>query len=273
VTAADTFDAVRIISLNAWGGAMFDGLAPWLGAMDADVVCLQEVTRTPGITGWTRFDDGEKALLQRANLFADVRQTLPTYQGFFVPSDAGPVHDEAGGRLHQEFGVATFVAEHLSVVGLASEFVHGAFVDYNEWTTSDRPRAALATRLLDRSGGRAVTVVQVHGLRDAAGKHDTAARRSEAERLAGLVERARGAKDIVVVCGDLNVLPTSATFTVLADVGLVDLVGTADTRTSRYRKPIRHASYLLVSEPAAVRRFEIVTEPEVSDHRALLLEM
>jgi endonuclease/exonuclease/phosphatase family metal-dependent hydrolase len=264
---------VRIISLNAWGGAVFDGLASWLRATDADVVCLQEVTRTPGTTGWTRFDDGERALPQRANLFADVRQLLPAYQGFFVPSDAGPVHDHAGGRLHQEFGVATFVAEHVPVVGLASEFVHGAFVDHDEWITSDRPRAALATRVLDRSGGRAVTVVQVHGLRDAAGKHDTPARRTQAERLAGLIERARRPKDIVVLCGDLNLLPNSATFAVLADIGLVDLVGSADTRTSQYRKPNRHASYLLVSDPAAVGRFEIVTEPEVSDHRALLLEM
>ncbi len=59
----------------------------------------------------------------------------------------------------------------------------------------------------------------------------------------------------------------------LGDLGLVDLVGTADTRTASYPRPVRHASYLLVSDPAAVRRFEVVAEPEVSDHRALLLEV
>jgi endonuclease/exonuclease/phosphatase family metal-dependent hydrolase len=251
---------------------MFDALAPWLGGADADVLCLQEVTRTPGITGWTRFDDGERALPQRANLFADVGALLPTYQGFFAPSEAGPVLDQAGQRFQQEFGIATFVAGHIPVVGLTSEFVHREFTDYDEWLTSLRPRAALATRLIDRTGGRTVTVVQVHGLRDPAGKHDTAARRAQAERLASLVERVREPKDLVVVCGDLNLLPASETFDVLADVGLVDLVGTADTRTSRYAKPVRHASYLLVSDPVAVIRFDIVAEPEVSDHRALLVE-
>jgi endonuclease/exonuclease/phosphatase family metal-dependent hydrolase len=75
------------------------------------------------------------------------------------------------------------------------------------------------------------------------------------------------------VCGDLNLLPNSETFEILREAGLVDLVGTADTRGSRYVKPVRHASYLLVSDPAAVRRFEVLTEPEVSDHRALLLEL
>jgi endonuclease/exonuclease/phosphatase family metal-dependent hydrolase len=80
----------------------------------------------------------------------------------------------------------------------------------------------------------------------------------------------RGPGDLVVVCGDFNLLPGSETFGVL---GLTDLVGTADTRTSHYRKPVRHASYLLVSDPAAVERFEILAAPEVSDHRALILDI
>lgn len=37
--------------------------------------------------------------------------------------------------------------------------------------------------------------------------------------------------------------------------------------------PVRHASYLLVSDPDAVTNFEIVAEPEVSDHRALVLDV
>jgi endonuclease/exonuclease/phosphatase family metal-dependent hydrolase len=264
--------SVRLISVNAWGGAMFDSLGPWLPTVGADVVCLQEVTRTPGLAGWTRFEDAERALPQRANLLADVQQLLPGHRGVFVASDAGPVYDEAGSRHRQDFGVATFVAEQLTVVGIESAFVHGEFIDHDEWVTEDRPRAALATRFVDHDRGRGVTVVQLHGLRDPAGKHDTPARRSQAERLAALVERSRGVGDLSVVCGDLNLLPESETFGVLARLGLVELVGLADTRTSRYPKPVRHASYLLVSDPGSVARFEILAEPEVSDHRALLLE-
>lgn len=76
-----------------------------------------------------------------------------------------------------------------------------------------------------------------------------------------------------MVCGDFNLLPDSTTFKVLAGLGLTDLVGVADPRTSRYPKPLRHASYLLVSDPDAVRRFEIAPAPEVSDHRALVLDL
>lgn len=264
---------MRIVSVNTWGGALADELLPWLAACAADVVCLQEVTRTPGLAGWTRFDDGDRALPQRANLFDDVRAVLPGHQAFFLSSDSGPVTDATGVRHRQDFGVATMAAERLPVVGVDSAFVHGTFVEHTEWTVADRPRVALAVGVVGRTVGRRVWVVQVHGLRDPAGKADTPARQDQAVRLAELVERVRDPDDLVVVCGDFNLLPDSATFDVLRGIGLTDLVGAADTRTSHYPKPVRHASYLLVSDADAVERFEIVRQPEVSDHRALLLDL
>ncbi len=264
---------MRIATVNAWGGALSDELLAWLPGSGADVVCLQEVTRTPGLTGWTRFDDGERALPQRADLFRDVRDALPSHQAIFVASDAGPVHDSAGGRHRQDFGLATLIAEDVPVTGVDSAFVHGEFVDHEEWTIADRPRIALAVRVVDRAAGRSAWVVQMHGLRNPLGKGDTPARRRQADRLAELVRRIRGPRDLVVVCGDFNLLPDSETFGVLAEAGLTDLVGTADTRSSHYGKPVRHASYLLVSDVAAVKHFEIATEPEVSDHRALILDI
>lgn len=265
--------AVRIVTVNAWGGAMVEELIAWLPGAGADVLCVQEVTRTPGLAGWTRFDDGERTLPQRADLFDDLRAALPRHQAIFLAADAGPVHDGAGGRHRQDFGVATLVGERLPVIGVDSAFVHGEFTDHDEWAVADRPRVALAVHTVDRATGRRVWVVQTHGLRDPAGKADTPARRAQAGRLAALVRRIRAADDLVVLGGDLNLLPGSETFPILAEVGLTDLVGAADTRTSRYPKPVRHASYLLVSDVAAVKHFEVLAEPEVSDHRALILEI
>jgi endonuclease/exonuclease/phosphatase family metal-dependent hydrolase len=252
---------------------MWPELESWLRTLDADVICLQEVTRTAGLGGWTEFADAERTLPQRADLFGDVVRLLPGHQGQFVTCDAGPVTD-ADGRTHvQDFGLATFVADRLPVVGVEVAFVHGAYVEHETWAASERPRLAQAVRVVDRPGERLVTVIHLHGLRDAAGKGDTPARRAQAERLAELVERNRAAGGFTVVAGDLNLLPDAETFAILGRVGLVDLVGAADTRTSHYAKPVRHASYLLVSDAAAVRRFEVVTDPEVSDHRPLLLEI
>ncbi|WP_187414768.1 endonuclease/exonuclease/phosphatase family protein [Nonomuraea sp. PA05] len=264
---------MRIISLNAWGGAMFDDLARWLDTCDADVLCLQEVTHTPAVTGWTRFEDDERSLPQRADLLGDVRSLLLHHHGLFAVSDSGPVQDQEGRTHREDFGLATFAATALPLVGVRSAFVHGAYVEHDRYPSGGRPRAALAVRVFDPAARRFVTVVNLHGLRDPAGKADTPDRLAQAERLAELVASVREEGDLTVVCGDFNVLPGSETFRVLAGLGLTDLVLDADTRTSRYPKPVRHASYLLVSDPAAVKHFEIVATPEVSDHRALLLDL
>src|SRR6478752_1052209 len=252
---------------------MYGRLAAWPPRIAPDVLCVQEVTRAHGQTGWTSFDDGDHALPQRADLLADIRQLLPDHQAFFAVSDSGPVRDATGSSHQQEFGVGSFVHNSISVTEAASRFVHAQFTRHERWPSTGRPRNALATRLSVQGRSRAIAVVQVHGLRDTEGKHDTPARRAQAEPLAALVTDVRQPGDIAVLCGDLNLLPNSETFEVLRGAGLVGLVGNADTRGSRYVKPVRHASYLLVSEPAAIRRFEVLTEPEVSDHRALLLEL
>lgn len=264
---------MRIVSVNAWGGTMLDELTGWLTGCGADVICLQEVCRTPGATGWIDFDDGERSFPQRADLHGDLVRAMPDHQAFFLACDSGPVRDGRGIVRRQDFGIGTYVGPVVPVIGLQSAFVHGNYRMHDEWPTSNRPRAALAVRVADPRSGRPVTVVQVHGLRDRAGKHDTPARDEQARRLATLVGRARADGDIAVLCGDLNLLPSSRTFGVLSAVGLTDLVGEADTRTSRYAKPVRHASYLLVSDPAAVRSFSVLSRPEVSDHRPLIVEL
>lgn len=252
---------------------MFEPLADWLPRCGADVLCLQEVTRTPGLGGWTAFSDGERQLPQRANLFDDVRQALPRHQAHFLACDAGPVASRDGAVRQQDFGIAMFIDERLPLIGQTAGFVHGGFVDHQEWAITDRPRLAHAARLVDRTANRAVTVVHLHGLRDPAGKHDTPARQAQAENLVRLIERTRQPGDLTVVSGDLNLLPDSETFDLLAGIGLVDLVGTLDTRTSRYTKPIRHANYLLVSNVTAVKHFDAPGNPEVSDHRPLILDI
>ncbi|MCZ4521820.1 endonuclease/exonuclease/phosphatase family protein [Rhodococcus ruber] len=264
---------MKVISINAWGGARHDALIPWISEVDADIVCVQEVTRTPRGSGWATFSDGERTLPQRLNLFDDISSVLVGYRSHFIAHDAGPVTDRDGTRWRQDFGIATWVRDDFPIVGLDARFVHSEFVNHVDWTVEDRPRAALTVTVRDPSSSRIVSIVQLHGLRDPAGKHDTPARADQARRLSAIVEQMHSTSDVVALCGDLNLLPTSATFQVLGRQGMVDLVGEADTRTSLYRKPIRSASYFLISRVDSVRHFEVVQQPEVSDHRALLLEL
>jgi endonuclease/exonuclease/phosphatase family metal-dependent hydrolase len=263
---------VRIVSLNAWCGGMLAPLMEWLPGCGADVLCVQEVTWTPGYAGWVIYSDPDRVLRQRASLFEDLRRALPRHQAHFFTCDTGPVHCDDGVARRQHFGIATLVAPTLSIIGSEAAFVHGGFAHHDAWPSEDRGRIAHAVRVVD-DNGRWATVTHLHGVRMASGKGDTPQRRRQAEQVAALVGRVRRPDDRVVVAGDLNVLPDSETFEVLGRAGLTDLVGTADTRSSAYPKPLRHANYLLVSDPAEIKSFEILATPEVSDHRPLVLDL
>ncbi|WP_181704251.1 endonuclease/exonuclease/phosphatase family protein [Chthonobacter albigriseus] len=266
---------MRILSLNAWGGRLHEPLMDYIAAVDADVLCLQEVTRTHASGfGWLAYRDGDLVLPQRANLFAEIRATLPGHQAFFHPASRGFLNGDDGRSHASEFGLATFVRDSLPVIGQVAGFIHGRF-SADGWGDHPRPRNAHGVRLYDEAARAPITVVQLHGLRDPAGKHDTPARLRQAEALSDLVARTRGSPDErLVVCGDFNVLPDSATFRVLGELGLRDLVtagGHTDTRTSHYTKAGRFADYMLVNAAVDVEAFEVVADPEVSDHRPLLL--
>ncbi|WP_157015235.1 endonuclease/exonuclease/phosphatase family protein [Mesorhizobium xinjiangense] len=266
---------MRVLSLNAWGGRLHDRLVPYLAATDPDILCLQEVTRSPNTqSDWLIYRDGDKALWQRADLFREVAEVLPGHQAFFCPAACGDLFDDET-PVASEWGLATFVRRSFPVIGQMQDFVHGAFAP-DGWGGHPRARNAHAVRVFDYEARRAVVIAHTHGLRDPAGKHDTPARRTQAEALAGLVAHTRHDGDHLVVCGDFNVLPGSVTFDVLGKLSLSDLVtkhGYTDTRTSHYEKTPRYADYMLISDAVTVCRFEVVEEPEVSDHRPLMLEM
>ena len=266
---------MRILSLNGWGGRLGEELVAYVGDAEPDVLCLQEATSTPAATSpWLTYRDGGGELLQRANLFAEVASALPDHQAFFCPAARGPLHD--GDRMLQsEWGLATFVRCSLPIVGQMQDFIHGAF-SADGFGEHPRSRNAHAVRLHDYATGRTTVVVHLHGLRELDGKGDSPAGDAQTARLIELIDRIRHHGDGLVVCGDFNVLPESRMLSALRDIGLTELVtsrGFTDTRTSHYLKSPRYADYMLVSGNVDVRGFEVVEEPEISDHRALLLEI
>jgi endonuclease/exonuclease/phosphatase family metal-dependent hydrolase len=266
---------LRIVSLNAWGGRVHQPLMRYLTDVDADILCLQEVVRTPASRAdWLVYRDADVELPQRANLYEEIRATLPDHDAFFAPVARGELFDGET-SVPSEFGLATFVRRSIPVIGQAMDFIHDAF-SANGWGEHPRSRNAHCLRLFDHVSGKPITVCQLHGLRDPAGKHDTPARIAQADALVDLIGKVWKGDERLVVCGDFNVLPDNVTFERLAVLGLADLVtgrGFTDTRTSLYQKPGRYADYMLVTGDVEVASFEVVETPEVSDHRALVIEI
>jgi endonuclease/exonuclease/phosphatase family metal-dependent hydrolase len=266
---------LKILSLNAWGGRLHEPLMKYLSICDADVLCLQEVSRTVASKSeWLVYREPGLDLPQRANLFDEIRAVLPEHDARYYPAARGTLFD--GDRaVPSEFGLATFVRRSHAVIAETMDFVHGAFSS-GSWGEHPRSRNAHCFTIFDDELGYPVTIVQLHGLRDMAGKGDTPARVAQAEKLVELIRRTAPDNEKLVVCGDFNVLPDSVTFDALRRLGLTDLVtsrGHTDTRTSFYRKEGRFADYMLITPDIEVLRFDVVQHPEVSDHRALYLEL
>jgi Endonuclease/Exonuclease/phosphatase family len=267
---------MRIMCLNGWGGVRHEALVGGVGAIAPDVLCLQEVVHTPGApNAWLTYRDGAHVLPQRANFFGDVANALPHHAAFFCPAARGPLWDGET-EIASFWGLATFVAPHLTIVGQAQGFVNK---DYSHDGFGEHPRSrnAHGVRLFDAAARRFVTIVHMHGLRDLNGKGDTPERRTQAERLATLTASLARPGDRLIVCGDFNVEPGSETFAILARLGLHDLVtacGWPGTRTSLYKKEGRFADYMLVDRQTGTDpRFEVLYQPEMSDHAALMLDI
>ncbi len=267
---------IRLVSLNAWGGRVVDPLRHFIRDIDPDILCLQEVTRAIDPSPDTLiFRGGGDDLLQHADLFEEVRKILPAHSAQFFPATMGELFDAEGRTFKSMFGLATFVRPSLAVVGQELGFVHGAFSAADGWGTPPVPRNMHCLRLLNIPTGSTFTIGHLHGLRELSGKEDTPSRARQAEKIIEMFRRVRTDGDPLIFCGDLNLLPGSRTFEMLKEIGLHDLVtgrGFTDTRTSLYLKQPRFADYLLVSEAVKVAGFDVLAEPEVSDHRALLLQ-
>lgn len=265
---------MRLICLNGWGGKLHDELVPYIASSDPDILCLQEVVHTPAATqDWLSYRDHGIELPQRANFFRDVTEALPDHVAIFCPAARGDLW-QGETRHSSQFGLATFVRKSIPVIAQAQGFVHGVF-SADGYGDHPRSRTGHAIRVFDFTAGQPVVIAHMHGLRDLDGKHDTPARLEQAKRLVQLVKNIAEDGDRVIVCGDFNVLPDSRTFAVLNELNLVELVtsrGFTDTRTSHYAKPNRYADYLLVNPAVKVDHFDVVRQPEVSDHCPLLLE-
>ncbi len=267
---------MRAVWLNAWGGAIWPALGDWVEGLNPDVLFLQEVIRSPEPSpAWLIYQDVNRRLDQRADLFSDVSKRLPHHQAFFAPAARGPLVDKNGSTHTSEHGLGAWVAREFAVSDYSTFFIHGVFRP-DGWGPEPVPRTMQIMRLHKSGGQTGLVLAQLHGIREQAGKIDTPAREEQARAIEKAIQRFTGSDERLALGGDFNLLPESQTFSRLATLGLKDLVtsaGIGDTRTELYKKPQRHANYLLVRENLKVAHFDVPPRPVVSDHRPLILDI
>ncbi len=266
---------MKLMCLNGWGGKLHADLLPYIATTAPDILCLQEVVHSPETDkDWLTYRDGDHVLPQRANFFRDVAQALPDHVATFCPAAQGVLWD--GDRsIPSQWGLATFVHKSHPIIGQVQGFVHKRYSP-NGYGDHPRSRSAHAVRVYDHQRDRPVSVTHMHGLRDLNGKMDTPERAAQAHRLLDLSRAVSEPDDLTIICGDFNTKPDSETLKILADAGMVELVtgrGFTSTRNSHYTKPGKYADYMLINRGSAVRAFDVIYDPEVSDHCPLVLEL
>src|SRR5260370_1081065 len=165
------------------------------------------------------------------------------------------------------FGLAIFARKTLSVDEVGEHFVHrqrNSIIGANN-ATIGRNLQYIQFHLADKP----VTVINMHGLWNGKGKTDSPKRLEQSRKVKGFLETISGAK---ILCGDLNVLPTTQSLALLEQDlrNLVKAYGITSTRSPFYQQPDRFADYVLVSPDVQVEGFQVLDE-EVSDHSPLLL--
>lgn len=240
---------MRLITLNTWGGKLYEPLCQFLKKYKdtTDIFCFQEV-----------FDKSSHArpIMKgaRLNLYEDISLLLPDFKGHIaIPQN-------------NDQGTALFVRRNYSLAAYGAPFIYrskDALVEDDSFTL---PKQLQYGSLRQTP----VTIFNLHGLWSPIGKGDIPERLKQSENIRNIVNAISGYK---IICGDFNLLPNTQSLALVEQNmrNLIKEYKISSTRTTHYKKKDKFADYILISPEICVHDFSVLPE-ECSDHAALLLD-
>lgn len=264
---------MKLISLNTFGGTFFEPLMAYIReeASDTDIFCFQEILDTKG--------DIQESMGARANLFAEISEALPGFNGFFSPVQmnfvpAGPTDDNI------EFGLAIFINKNIPIHSTGNFFLYG---QQNALLPSDittlPTEAQYVQFFVDK---KMVTVCNVHGTAWPGDKLDSSIRLEQTRKILAFVNNQPGEK---IICGDFNLFPNTRSVEQFEESGFCNLIKEYNIQTTRGSliKKIHpeyantpggfqeFADYTFVTPGISVTSFDVPDLP-ISDHLPMVVE-
>jgi len=254
---------MKIITLNIWGGHVFEPLMKFVRKQkkDTDIFCFQEVMASN--TGKTDHNGC------RINVLEDLKKELVDYQVFYRPVQHGwiPVKN-ARVDYDVHFGLATFVTRSIQVLNEGEFFVYRTRNNMEDNIFKTIPRNVHWIQF--QMSESQFTVCNFHGYWQPGPKIDCQERIEQSKRVKTFLDNTRGEK---ILCGDFNLLPETESMQIL-EKDLINLVKEHHIQTTRstfYDWDDKFADYILVSDGVKVEKFTVLQD-QVSDHLPLLLE-
>lgn len=258
---------MKLISLNIWGGTVFEPLIDFVKshAGDTDFFCFQEVFDTP--TDRTEAREGA-----RANIFHELQSVLPDHIAHFAPVQERYEYDH---KIHGDsdwdiaYGLACFVKKYIPLTQYGEFFIFKELNGIYSNAECNMPRNI--QYLQWHHHGAPYTILNYHGIwHPAIEKVDYPDRIEQSQKIRAFMDTLPGEK---ILCGDFNLNPDTESLAIL-ESGMRNLVkecGITTTRSELYKKSSRFADYTLITPGVTVKNFTVPTIT-VSDHLPMVLE-
>jgi endonuclease/exonuclease/phosphatase family metal-dependent hydrolase len=244
---------MELITFNTWGGRL--GESPIRDFCEkyrnVDVFCFQEIWETHDLS---LIDDPKVD----TKLLSKMSTYLPEHQVFFRPQYRGI------------YGLATFVHKRHAVADEGELFVFKEQGYENPVAMGNHARNIQFVHL--KMNGKALSIINFHGLWNGVGKTDSADRILQSEKIASFM---RKLTNPYLIAGDFNLEPETESIKIIERVcpqNLIKSFGITSTRSSHYPKPGKYADYILMSMQLNAKEFEVLPD-EASDHLALKVKV
>lgn len=257
---------MKLISLNTWGGKIFELLADFIRqhSKDTDIFCFQEVFKT--------ISSKKEVLGFRTNLHEEIGKILQNHNGYFASS----IDNYLTGSFQNNFtdynlssGLAIFIKKELKIINHGDFFLFGNKKSYNLNDFNSMPRNAQFV-IIKTEEGKKLTICNIHGIWLRASKKDSPSRINQSEKLKNFLAKEDGKK---ILCGDFNLDINTESIKMLESnmINLVRKYHIQTTRSNYFPGEEKFADYTFVSKDIKVKSFE-VPKVEISDHLPMILQ-
>lgn len=254
---------MKLITLNVWGGKLYESLKIFLEkySEDVDIFCFQDVL-FGSKPEFTPIQHG------RINLFKEIEKVLSDFNYVIY-------RDPEESYFHGELlpldigcGQAIFIRKNIQIVADGGFRSHEDS-PYHKGGDMVSGRCQWV-KLEDTTLGH-ITILNMHGLwQRGSKKADTPERLEQSDKINNFLNSLDGLK---ILCGDFNLAPYGEAIRKFEDtmINLVKEHNVESTRSSHYPKEEKFADYILVSKDMHVKDFKVLHD-EVSDHLPLIME-
>ncbi|MEK7507667.1 MAG: endonuclease/exonuclease/phosphatase family protein [Patescibacteria group bacterium] len=263
---SEPFFIMKLISLNTWGGRIFEPLIKFIrsASVDTDIFCFQEMFT---------YQEAQTSNNTRLNLFSEIKNILSGHAAFFEPiQDYTDVEGVSG--VPSTFGQAIFIRNSFAVEKTGFLFTYRS-LNAREGGDIDTMGVGFQYLQFARNKKR-FAILSLHGISRPGDKLDTPDRIKQSERIVHFLEGINVPK---ILCGDFNLMPKTRSIQMIEEAGLTNLITAFNIQETRgklspfYGKPDyqKFADYAFVSKDVLVHSFA-VPDSGISDHLPMILE-